>query len=73
MVLFNDEVNSFDFVIEKLVEHCSHEAEQAEQCVLIAHHIGECNVMVGSQVKVTEAGVKLGEEGLTVDIRKLVI
>ena len=73
LVLFNDAVNSFEFVIEKLVEHCNHDPEQAEQCALIAHHNGECNVLVGSQEKVTEVGIKLGEEGLTIDIRKLTV
>lgn len=48
LVLFNDDVNTFDFVIESLVEVCGHDFEQAEQCALIAHFKGRCTVKTGS-------------------------
>ena len=47
LVLYNDEVNTFDFVIESLVEVCKHEPEQAEQCAWIAHFKGKCSVRSG--------------------------
>ena len=72
LILFDDKVNTFEFVIEKLVECCGHDPGQAEQCTLIAHHQGECNILIGCQEHVSEVGYILGEHGLTVDVRKLV-
>jgi ATP-dependent Clp protease adaptor protein ClpS len=48
LILYNDEVNTFDFVIESLIEVCGHDVEQAEQCALIAHFKGRCSVKSGS-------------------------
>lgn len=42
IVLFNDEVNTFDHVIETLVDVCKHSYEQAEQCSLLVHYKGKC-------------------------------
>ena len=47
IVLFNDEVNTFDWVIDSLVEVCRHEPVQAEQCTLIVHFKGKCDVKEG--------------------------
>ncbi len=54
LILHNDEVNSFDFVIETLQEICGHTIEQAEQCTLIAHYNGQCDIKTGtlSELKV---------------------
>ena len=41
LVLYNDDIHSFDFVIETLIEVCEHEHLQAEQCAFIAHHNGK--------------------------------
>jgi ATP-dependent Clp protease adaptor protein ClpS len=48
LILFNDDVNTIDFVIETLIEVCKHEATQAEQCALIAHYNGKCAVKSGT-------------------------
>lgn len=48
LVLYNDEHNSFDHVIEMLVSVCGHEAAQAEQCALLVHFKGKCTVMSGA-------------------------
>jgi ATP-dependent Clp protease adaptor protein ClpS len=48
LVLFNDEVNTFDFVIEALIEVCGHDPCQAEQCALTAHYKGKCGIKSGS-------------------------
>ena len=48
LILYNDEINTFDFVIESLVEICGHDFEQAEQCALIAHFKGRCTIKSGS-------------------------
>jgi ATP-dependent Clp protease adaptor protein ClpS len=47
IVLFNDEVNTFEHVIETLMEVCDHTPQQAEQCSLIVHHNGKCTVKTG--------------------------
>ncbi len=44
LILWNDDVNDFDDVIDALVEVCGHDYLQAEQCATIAHHKGKCNV-----------------------------
>jgi ATP-dependent Clp protease adaptor protein ClpS len=48
LVVFNDDVNTFDFVIQTLIEVCNHTPEQAEQCTLIIHYRGKCSVKKGS-------------------------
>ncbi len=48
LILHNDEVNSFDFVIESLIEVCGHNEVQAEQCTFVAHFKGKCEVKRGS-------------------------
>lgn len=47
IVLFNDDVNTFDHVIETLVKVCNHEALQAEQCAMLVHYKGKCDVKSG--------------------------
>lgn len=47
LVLLNDDYNTFDHVIESLVEICGHDPVQAEQCALIAHHKGSCEIKSG--------------------------
>jgi ATP-dependent Clp protease adaptor protein ClpS len=48
LIVWNDDVNTFDHVIDSLVEICNHFPEQAEQCALIIHHKGKCGVKKGS-------------------------
>ena len=47
LILFNDEFNTFDFVIKSLIEVCKHDALQAEQCTVIVHYNGKCVVKSG--------------------------
>lgn len=49
LLVWNDEVNTFDFVIQSLVEICQHTYEQAEQCTLIIHFKGKYAVKHGSR------------------------
>ena len=48
LVVFNDDFNTFDHVIETLIRVCKHTPEQAEQCTLLIHHKGKCAVKSGS-------------------------
>ncbi len=47
LVVFNDDFNTFEHVIETLIRVCRHTAEQAEQCTMIIHHRGRCSVKKG--------------------------
>lgn len=48
LVVFNDEVNTFDHVITTLIDVCEHSSEQAEQCTIIIHFKGKCSVKKGA-------------------------
>ena len=69
IVLFNDEVNTFDNVIDMLVDVCDHTAIQAEQCSLIVHYKGKCNVKTGDINDLEPRCSKLLEAGLTAEIQ----
>lgn len=47
IVLYNDDVNTFEWVIDSLVDICRHDHIQAEQCSYIVHHAGKCSVKNG--------------------------
>ncbi len=47
LVLYNDDHHTFDFVIESLIEVCKHNIYQAEQCALITHNTGKCDIKRG--------------------------
>ena len=48
LVLFNDDVHTFDYVIKSLVDICRHTEEQAAQCAILVHCHGKCTVKHGS-------------------------
>ena len=48
LIVWNDEVNTFDWVIEALIDICGHTEQQAEQCAMIIHHAGKYAVKRGS-------------------------
>jgi len=48
LILFNDDHNTFDFIIKALVEVCKHDSMQAENCALIAHYKGKCAIKNGT-------------------------
>jgi len=70
IVLHNDDYNTFDHVIESLVEVCKHEAEQAEQCAWITHFVGKCEVKKGDEEQLKSMYRKLKVRGLTVTLEK---
>ncbi|MCG8476493.1 MAG: ATP-dependent Clp protease adaptor ClpS [Cytophagales bacterium] len=49
LMVYNDDVNTFDHVIETLIRVCEHSAEQAEQCTWLIHYKGKCCVKKGTQ------------------------
>lgn len=68
IVLFNDDVNTFDHVIETLIYACEHTAEQAEQCALLVHYKGKCTVKTGFFDDLKPRCTLLLEAGLSAEI-----
>ena len=68
LILHNDDVNTFDHVIESLVEVCGHDPNQAEQCALIAHYKGKCGVKSGTLNELKLPYESLIDRKLTVSI-----
>lgn len=68
IVLFNDDVNTFDHVIDTLIYACDHVPEQAEQCALLVHYKGKCTVKTGSYDDLEPRCSKLLEAGLSAEI-----
>ena len=68
IVLFNDDVNTFDHVIETLIKVCEHTAEQAEQCAILVHYKGKCTVKTGSFEELKPKCSSLLEAGLSAEI-----
>jgi ATP-dependent Clp protease adaptor protein ClpS len=68
IVLYNDEVNTFNHVIDMLIYACDHTPEQAEQCSLIVHYKGKCTVKSGSFDDLKPRCSKLLAAGLSAEI-----
>jgi len=70
LILYNDDYNTFPHVIECLIKYCGHSMEQAEQCAMIVHHNGKCDVKHGSYDKLKPVCEALLENGLTAKIEE---
>lgn len=68
IVVYNDDVNTFDHVIETLIYACDHTSEQAEQCSLIVHYKGKCTVKTGLYDDLKPRCSMLLEAGLSAEI-----
>ncbi|KVV15797.1 ATP-dependent Clp protease adaptor ClpS [Flavobacterium sp. TAB 87] len=68
IIIYNDDVNTFDHVIDTLMRVCSHTPEQAEQCSLIIHYNGKCTVKTGTLDKLKPQCSQLLEAGLSAEI-----
>lgn len=68
LVLFNDDVNTFDHVIDTLIAVCDHSPEQAEQCSLIVHYNGKCTVKSGPMDDLKPRCDGLHHAGLSAEI-----
>jgi ATP-dependent Clp protease adaptor protein ClpS len=70
LVVWNDDVNTFDWVIETLVQVCGHTEEQAEQCAYLIHFKGKCDVKKGEYEKLKGMCDKITDRGIgaTVEI-----
>lgn len=68
LVVHNDEVNTFDWVIESLVEICKHTWEQAEQCAFIIHFKGKYAVKHGEMKSLRPMREALSDRGISATI-----
>ena len=68
IVLFNDDVNTFEFVIDSLINVCEHSIEQAEQCTWLVHFKGKCTVKTGEIEDLKPRCSKLLELGLSAEL-----
>jgi ATP-dependent Clp protease adaptor protein ClpS len=68
IVLYNDDVNTFDHVITTLIKICKHTSEQAEQCAILVHYKGRCTVKTGSFDELKPQCTQLLEAGLSAEI-----
>ncbi len=68
IVLFNDDVNTFDFVIDSLISVCEHTLEQAEQCAYLVHYKGKCAVKTGEFDELKLKCTELLNRGLSAEI-----
>ena len=68
LIVWNDDVNTFDWVIDSLVDVCSHEVVQAEQCALIIHYNGKCSVKKGEFTSLRPQAEALIQRGINATI-----
>jgi len=68
LIVWNDEVNTFDWVISSLVDVCEHTTEQAEQCALFIHHKGKYAVKKGSFEELRPQAEALIDRGIQATI-----
>jgi ATP-dependent Clp protease adaptor protein ClpS len=68
LILYNDDVNTFEHVIDSLIKICGHEPEQAEQCAYIVHYKGKCTVKCGEYDKLKPMCEALLDRGLSATI-----
>jgi ATP-dependent Clp protease adaptor protein ClpS len=68
IILYNDDVNTFDHVIKTLITVCEHTSQQAEQCAMIVHYKGKCAVKTGSYKELEPKCSRLLDAGLSAEI-----
>ena len=68
LVVFNDDVNTFDWVIDSLMDVCKHDETQAEQCAFIVHYKGQCTVKSGDFETLEPMQRELSNRNLNVEV-----
>ncbi len=69
LIVWNDDVNTFDWVIQSLMEICDHTPEQAEQCTLTIHFKGKCDVKKGAYLELLPMKDALHDRGISASIQ----
>jgi ATP-dependent Clp protease adaptor protein ClpS len=68
IIVHNDEFNTFDHVIETLIEYCDHTPTQAEQCTILIHYKGKCGVKTGELEDLKNRCSKILEAGISAEV-----
>lgn len=68
LIVFNDDVNTFDFVIDSFIKICNHEPIQAEQCAHLIHFTGKCAVKQGDWDTLEPMCTALLDRGISAEI-----
>ncbi len=68
LVVYNDHVNTFEYVIESLIKVCKHEVIQAEQCTYLIHYKGKCAVKTGEYDELESMCTALLDRNITAEI-----
>jgi ATP-dependent Clp protease adaptor protein ClpS len=71
LILYNDDINTFEHVIKSLVEVCGHDTVQAEQCAMIVHFNGSCEVKIGVVEVLNAMSRSLNSKGLNSKVENL--
>lgn len=72
LIVWNDDVNTFDWVIESLIQICGHQQEQAEQCALLVHFKGKCTVKEGFLEDLKPMCTGLLDRGISATLEEIV-
>ncbi len=68
LIVYNDDFNTFEHVIDSLIKVCKHDPIQAEQCTFLIHYKGKCSVKKGSYEDLEPMCTALMERGITAEI-----
>ncbi|MFN5148225.1 MAG: ATP-dependent Clp protease adaptor ClpS [Flavobacteriia bacterium] len=68
LIVYNDDFNTFDHVIDSLIKVCEHNPIQAEQCTWIIHHNGKCQVKRGEYEQLVDMCTALHDRGISAEI-----
>ena len=68
LVVHNDDVNTFEHVINTLIKVCKHSSEQAEQCTWIIHYKGKCAVKNGSFIELKPMKEAILDAGINASV-----
>ncbi|TAF77427.1 MAG: ATP-dependent Clp protease adaptor ClpS [Bacteroidetes bacterium] len=68
LVVYNDDVNTFEHVIHSLVEICGHVPTQAEQCAMLIHYKGKCAVRRGSFDEMAKMRAGICDRGISAEV-----
>lgn len=69
LILFNDDIHSFDHVIDSLIEVCDHTITQAEQCTIITHYKGSAEIRKGNVKELKKMQQRLIDKGLKASVK----
>jgi len=72
LIVWNDNINTFEWVIQSLVEICSHNMDQAEQCAWIIHTKGKYAVKSGPKKKISTMREALVDRGIGATVEEKV-